>query len=134
MRNTCIELEARVWTPKPAVIEGPPLVVEEPISFLGDVDPEKGVLKASGEVLANRVLVVKGFRGSTVGSYVLYALSKRGAAPLAIVFKDLDPVVVAGCVASSIPMAWCPSLDMRIARGCRIVSIDPFTSVVRLCS
>jgi len=132
--HACVELEARVWSPGDRVVEGSPLVVEKPISFLGDVDPEKGVIKSIGAELRERILVVKGFRGSTVGSYILYAMSKRGVAPRAIVFRELDPVVVAGCVASSIPMAWCPSLDLSLAKKAAVVVVDPRRSVVKLCS
>ncbi len=134
MSNACVELKAKVWSPGNKVVEGAPLVVEESISFLGDVDPERGVIRSIGAELRGRILVARGFRGSTVGSYILYAMSKRGVAPKAIVFRELDPVVVAGCVASSIPMAWCPSLDLSLAKNATLAAVDPRNSVVRLCS
>ena len=42
-------------------------------------------------------------KGSTVGSYVLFALKKAGLAPLAIVNKETDPVVAVGSIISEIP-------------------------------
>ncbi len=132
MSLTCVEFRAKVW-PKITVV-GKPLVVTTPISFLGDVDADRGILKLLGVSLVGKVLIADGFRGSTVGSYVLYALSKKGLAPKAIVFRKLDPVVVAGCVASSIPMAWSPDLDLELAAKCKLAIIDYESSVVKLCS
>ncbi len=122
MPHVVVELRAKkVWFPSSIdVVEGEALVVRRSISFLGDVDPETGSLKELGISVAGKVLIAEGFRGSTVGSYVLYALRKRGRAPLAVVMKRLDPVVVAGCVLSSIPIAYVPDLntglDARFAR------------------
>ena len=65
---------------------GPVLVSPEPISFLGGVDPETGKITDTthplyGKVIAGRVLVFPHGKGSTVGSYVLYALARNGKAP-----------------------------------------------------
>jgi len=84
-------------------VSGEALVSTVPISFLGDVDKETGVIISpenplKGVSIANRILVVERTRGSTVGIYVLYALAKRGRAPKAIVASKPDPVVIAGSV------------------------------------
>ncbi|MDK2383610.1 MAG: DUF126 domain-containing protein, partial [Candidatus Korarchaeota archaeon] len=88
------------------VARGPALVVRGRVSFLGDVDPERGVLRlSSGPAgLAGRVLVVEGGRGSTVGSYVIYGLARRGLAPAAMVVVEAEPIIVAGCVLGGIPL------------------------------
>jgi len=88
-------------------VKGVALVSTIPISFLGDVDRETGVIISpenplKGISIANRVLVVERTRGSTVGVYILYALAKRGRAPKAIVVSKPDPVVIAGSILSGV--------------------------------
>ncbi|MGC9072232.1 MAG: aconitase X swivel domain-containing protein [Acidilobus sp.] len=80
-----------------------PAVVVDAVSFYGDVDPRTGVLR-DGRQLGGRVLVARRPRGSTVGSYIIYALRANGVAPAAIVMSRTDPIVVAGCVLASIPL------------------------------
>jgi len=91
-------------------------VVVESISFYGDVDPERGVL-VDGRTLKGRILVARRSRGSTVGSYVIYAMKEKGSAPLAIVMEKSEPIVVAGAVIASIPL-----VDMVDEAFFRIVS------------
>ncbi len=82
--------------------EGPALVINS-ISFYGDVDPERGVL-ADGRSIEGRILVARRSRGSTVGSYVIYALKEYGKAPKAILMGRSEPIVIAGAVLSNIPL------------------------------
>jgi hypothetical protein len=61
-----------------------------PISFLSGVDPETGTIVEKGHPLygqsiAGKVLAFPYGKGSTVGSYILYALSRSGNAPAAII-------------------------------------------------
>ena len=85
------------------------LVSEQPISFLGGVDPETGRIVEPGHPLegrsvAGRVLVFPTGKGSTVGSYILYRLAKAGLAPAAIVNAESEPIVAVGALISGIPM------------------------------
>ncbi len=63
------------------------LVSSEPISFLSGVDPpETGIVvehghPLEGQSVAGRVLAFPYGKGSTVGSYVIYALKQNGLAP-----------------------------------------------------
>ncbi|BEP18099.1 hypothetical protein PYJP_14510 [Pyrofollis japonicus] len=82
----------------------PLLVVNKRISFYGEVDKDKGLL-LDGRSVANRILITKGTRGSTVAPYIIYGLKKKGLAPAAIVVSSIEPMIVAGCVMSSIPLA-----------------------------
>jgi predicted aconitase with swiveling domain len=43
-------------------------------------------------------------KGSTVGSYVLYALSRNGHAPAAIINEEAEPIIVTGAIMGGIPM------------------------------
>ena len=89
--------------------EGPALVSDRPISFLGGIDPETGRIIESGHPLqgqsvARRVLVFPTGKGSTVGSYVLYRLAKAGLAPCAIINASSEPIVAVGALISGIPL------------------------------
>ncbi|MGB9729345.1 MAG: aconitase X swivel domain-containing protein [Thermoprotei archaeon] len=93
----------------PGNTEGVALVSQKPISFLGDVNKEKGIVinKESdiyGEMLKDRVLIVPLGRGSTVGAWVIYALKKRGLAPSAILMEKSDLIIASGCIISDIPL------------------------------
>ena len=88
---------------------GPLLVSPAPISFLSGVDPESGIIVETGHPLqgtsiAGTVLVFPYGKGSTVGSYVLYALSRNGHAPAAIINAEAEPIIATGAIIGQIPM------------------------------
>ena len=88
---------------------GPLLVSPAPISFLGGVDPETGVVIENGHPLqgksiAGTVLAFPYGKGSTVGSYVLYALSRNHKAPAAIVNAEAEAIIATGAIIGGIPM------------------------------
>lgn len=102
-----IELKGRPVVPGKA--RGPALVSKMPISFLGGVDPHSGIVIEKGHDLEGKcvkgvILCFPHGHGSTVGSYILYALAKKGLGPKAIVNRRADPVVVVGAIISEIPM------------------------------
>jgi predicted aconitase with swiveling domain len=85
------------------------LVSRKPLSFLGGVDPADGKIiekdhDLCGECVKGKVLCFPHGHGSTVGSYVLYSLAKKGLAPKAIVNRTADPVVVVGAIIANVPM------------------------------
>jgi predicted aconitase with swiveling domain len=89
-------------------VVGEALVTGDDISFYGGCDPETGEIvekghHLEGKSIAGKILVFPSGKGSTVGSYVLYALKKAEKAPLAIVNRIMDPVVAVGCIISEIP-------------------------------
>ena len=89
-------------------VTGEALVTGDDISFYGGCDPETGEIVEKGHHLegksvSGKILVFPTGKGSTVGSYVLYALKKANKAPLAIVNSTTDPVVAVGCIISEIP-------------------------------
>ena len=92
-------------------IRGRLLVSPEPISFFGEVDPKTGTILCRdsplhGVSISGRVLLLPHGRGSTVGSYILYALARHGAAPKAILAVEADPVIAVGCIIARIPYAY----------------------------
>ncbi len=76
------------------------------ISFLGDVDPEKGTLTKDGFVgyIKDRIIVFEEGAGSTVGSYVVYNLRLFGNAPRGMVMSRADAIITIGCILADIPL------------------------------
>lgn len=90
--------------------EGELLVSNEPIAFYGGVDLETGIIVERGHMLhgqsiTSKILALPHSRGSTVGSYTLLRLARRGLAPAGIVAERGDEVLVIGCIISQIPLA-----------------------------
>jgi hypothetical protein len=91
------------------IAEGPALVTNQPLSFFGEVDPNTGNIisersEIKGKCVAGRVLVFPHGRGSTVGSYVIFALKENGVAPCAIVNEETEVIIAAGCSLANIPL------------------------------
>jgi predicted aconitase with swiveling domain len=108
---------------------GPALATRETISFLGNVDPETGMVvdpghELYGRCIAGRVLIFPGGKGSTVGSYVLYQLKKRGLAPAAMMNIVSEPIVAVGAIISGIPLVdRIPEDLLSIPEG-KMVTVD----------
>jgi predicted aconitase with swiveling domain len=89
--------------------KGEALVSSDPVGFYGGVDPETGVVTEPGHVLegesiTGKILIFPHGKGSTVGSYVIYRMSKIGTAPAAIVNKETELIIATGCVLANIPL------------------------------
>lgn len=92
----------------PGRATGRVLLSQSPISFLGGVDRSTGAVRepgsdARGHRLRGRVLAFPNGHGSTVGSYVLYGLAKRGLGPRAIVVGRAEAIVATGAILGGIP-------------------------------
>jgi predicted aconitase with swiveling domain len=117
---------------------GPALVSNDPISFLGGVDPRTGDVIEKGHDLygksvKGRVLVFPNGKGSTVGSYVIYQLKKNGVAPAAIINKRSEPIVAVGAIISGIPMV--DSLDkdpLELIKNGEDVTVDGTAGTVEV--
>ena len=115
--------------------EGEALVTAVDLSFYGGVDPETGEVvekdhPLEGLSVAGKVLVMPSGKGSTVGSYVLYALRKAEKAPAAIVNKETDPVIAVGSIISEIPTV--DSVDITKIENGQIVKVDADRGVVSI--
>jgi predicted aconitase with swiveling domain len=79
------------------------LVLGEPLSFWGGLDPATGRLidvhhPRHGALVTGRVLVMPGGRGSSSSSYVLAEAIRAGTAPAAIVMREADQIVALGAI------------------------------------
>jgi predicted aconitase with swiveling domain len=102
-----VEIKGRCIVPGEAI--GNTIVSYKPISFLGDIDPNNGEIRAEshplkGKSIKGKIFVFPFGRGSTVGSYVIYQLIKNKNAPVALITQKADPIVVVGAIISNIPM------------------------------
>ncbi len=87
---------------------GPLLITDTPISFLGGVDPKTGIIideshPLFGKSITGKVLIFPYGKGSTVGSYVLYALAKNHVAPAAIINTECETIIATGAIIAEIP-------------------------------
>ena len=87
---------------------GKVLKSDAPLGLFGHLDPKTGIYREAGHPLhgkcvKGRVLVFPRAKGSTVGSYILYALRKTGKAPAAMVLSECDTIVAVGAIIASIP-------------------------------
>jgi len=111
------------------------LVSEKPISFLGGVDPADGRIVEKnndlcGVCIKDKVLCFPHGHGSTVGSYVLFSLAKKGLAPKAIVNHTADPVVVVGAIIANVPMV--DQIDIMKVRTGDTVEVDAYEGTVKI--
>ncbi len=89
--------------------EGEALVSHQPISFLGGVDRQSGIVVEKGHELegvsiAGKILVFPVGKGSTAGSYYLYEMVRCNSQPKGIINLRADTVVAVGAIISDIPM------------------------------
>ena len=111
------------------------LVSSKPISFLGGIDPADGRIVEKnhdlcGECVKDKILCFPHGHGSTVGSYVLYSLAKKGLAPKAIVNQTADPVVVVGAIIANVPMV--DQVDIKKIKTGDTVEVDACKGTVKV--
>ena len=87
----------------PGTAEGRALVLDEPLSFWGGVDPETGDITdfrhpQHGASVTGRILVMPSGRGSSSSSSVLAESIRAGTAPAAIVLGEADPILALGAI------------------------------------
>ena len=82
-------------------VEGRTLVLDEPLSLWGGLDPATGTIVDArhpqrGERVTGRVLVMSAVRGSSSSSSVLAEAARAGTAPVAIVLGERDLILAVG--------------------------------------
>jgi hypothetical protein len=92
-------------------ITGEAFVTDTPITLLGFVNRETGVIEeeghpANGQSMAGKIAIFPKGSGSSVAPYVLLELFYRGQAPLAIVNTEIDQQSAPACSLEGIPYAY----------------------------
>jgi predicted aconitase with swiveling domain len=85
----------------PGTASGVALVLAEPLSLWGGVDPASGTVidarhPQRGESVAGRILVMPGVRGSSSSSSILAEAIRAGTAPAAILLGEPDLILAVG--------------------------------------
>jgi predicted aconitase with swiveling domain len=104
--------------------EGRALVLDEPLSFWGGIDPANGdIIDARhpqhGANVAARILVMPSGRGSSSSSSVLAEAIRAGTAPAAIIMGEADPILALGAIVArelfgtTIPVIVMAGSDLR---------------------
>jgi len=106
---------------------GEALVSNQPISFYGGVDPETGKIvekghELEGRSIAGKILTFPYGKGSTVGSYIILRLKKKGIAPKAIVNLRCEPIIAVGAIIAEIPTI--DKIDISMIRDGDLVEVD----------
>jgi len=86
-----------------AEASGPVLILDEPISFWGGVEPRSGTIVEKGhpqygESMEGRILSLSHGRGSSSSSSVLAEMIRRGSAPVGVILGEVDAMLVLGAV------------------------------------
>jgi predicted aconitase with swiveling domain len=107
--------------------EGQALVLAQPISFWGGVDPATAHIAnvrhpQHGASIGGRILFLPGTIGSSSASAVLMELVHRGIAPAALVLDHADAILLLGLIAAK-EMGWETPVAVRLARE-RFAGLD----------
>ena len=107
--------------------KGEALVSNQPISFYGGIDPMTGEIverghELEGKSIAGKILVFPYGKGSTVGSYIILRLKKRGMAPKAMVNIRCEPIIAVGAIIAEIPTI--DRIDISMIRNGDLVEVD----------
>lgn len=89
-------------------VQGPAMVTDVPITYLGYVHRDTGVIEETGHPLdgraiENSILIYPKGSGSTVAPYVLMGLLYTGKGPMAIVNRDVCPLTLPACSLLDVP-------------------------------
>jgi len=108
------------------LVEGELLLLQQPFSFLGGVDPKSGLLSGSsgaeGQDITDKAFAFPWGKGSTVGSYTILQLRKEKRLPAAIINHRAETIVATGAVMADVPMV--DRIDLSLLRNGDRVLVD----------
>ena len=120
------------------LVRGVALVSRHGFSARYDVDRDRGVFSREahdlfGQSLVGKVLVCDTAKGGIATSWMLLDMVSRGVAPLAILFRTTNPVMVQGAVLAGLAMLHrlTPDPIESIHTGDE-VEVDPTTGTVHV--
>lgn len=117
---------------------GEVLITKDPLSFLGGVDPYTGMVidkshELYGQKITEKILIIPSGKGSTVGSYVLFQMSKSKTAPKAIISIKAEPIISTGAIMADIPMVHQPEYPLLdILHNGDLVEVDADNGQIKL--
>jgi predicted aconitase with swiveling domain len=120
------------------VVEGEALVSQHGFSARYDVDRDRGVFSRQGhdlygQSLVGKVLVCTTAKGGIATSWMLLDMVSRGKAPLAILFRATNPVMVQGAVLAGVAVLHRLQSDpVTTIRTGDWVRVDPAAGTVEI--
>jgi predicted aconitase with swiveling domain len=118
------------------MVRGEALVSRHGFSARYDVDRDRGVFSREahdlfGQSLVGKILVCDTAKGGIATSWMLLDMVSRGVAPLAILFRTTNPVMVQGAVLAGLAMLHrlTPDPIESIATGDEL-EVNPTTGTV----
>jgi predicted aconitase with swiveling domain len=108
--------------------EGSALVLDEPLSFWGGLDPATGTIvevghPQRGAVVSGRILVMPSGRGSSSSATILAEAARLGTAPAGIVLREPDGIIAIGALVAAelygtdLPIVVAPSAALDAIRS-----------------
>ena len=90
----------------PGTAAGAPLLLDEPLSFWGGLDPALGAIidrrhPQAGANVAGRMLMMPAGRGSSGGSAILAEALRLGKGPAGILMLERDAIIVVGAMVAA---------------------------------
>jgi predicted aconitase with swiveling domain len=118
--------------------EGVAIVIREPFSFLGELDPHTGKLASPlheqfGQDLKGKVLVTTTGKGSSMGPIISWYGMKEGNNPAAIICLYAEAILASAAITAGIPMV--DKLDknpFEYIRSGDYIKVDATNGVVEI--
>jgi predicted aconitase with swiveling domain len=122
----------------PGKAEGEAVVLDEPFSFLGELDPNTGKIasplsKQFGQDLRGKVIVTPTGKGSSMGPVISWYAMKAGNNPAAIICLQAEAILASSAIIASIPMI--DKLDknpFEVIRSGDYVKVDAVAGIVQV--
>ena len=120
----------------PGQVRGPALILDEPLSLWGGLDPSTGQVieprhPQDGAVVTGRVLVMPAARGSSSSASVLAEAVRAGTAPAGIVLGETDLILALGAAVAEelygtqLPIVVMPPAELAAIIDGAMVEIGP---------
>jgi predicted aconitase with swiveling domain len=119
----------------PGAAAGAPLLLEEPLSFWGGLDPLLGAIidrrhPQAGANIADRIMMMPTGRGSSGGSAILAEALRLGTGPAGILMLERDAIIVVGAMVAAelygraCPVALASERDWRALAAASRLAIE----------
>jgi predicted aconitase with swiveling domain len=125
-------------TVSPGKAEGEAVILEEPFSFLGELDPNTGKIasplnKHFGQDLRGKVIVTPTGKGSSMGSVISWYAMKAGNSPAAIICLQAEAILASAAIVAGIPMIDKPDQNpFELIKAGDHVKVDATAGIVEI--
>jgi predicted aconitase with swiveling domain len=125
-------------TVSPGKAEGEAVVLRDPFSFLGELDPTTGKIASPlneqfGQDLRGKVLVTPTGKGSSMGPIISWYAMKAGNNPAAVICLQAEAILASAAITAGIPMV--DKLDknpLEIIKSGDYVKVDATAGIVEI--